>query len=142
MEYVSIGKAKVFSGFFGKWASLLFFSLVLTGIFVSVQGVALAGQAQVDNADLAQKIEKAKTAQDHEALAAYYRLKAREADAQIKLHQKMRKAYMMPGQHMPYRKPHMRYCDNMIRSYTQIMQDDEALAEEHEQIARELSKKQ
>ena len=142
MEHVSVENERGLLGFSKKWVSGLFFLFAILGVIASGGGSALAGQMKVEDAYVAQRIAEAKTAQDHEAIAAYYRLQASKADAEIRLHEKMKDSYRLNSQHPPYMKSHLRYCDSMIRAYTQIKEDDEALAEEHEQMAQELLKKQ
>lgn len=142
MEHVSVESERGFFGLSKKGLSRLFFLFAILGVIASGGGSALADQMKVEDAYIAQRIAEAKTAQDHEAIAAYYRLQASKAGAEIKLHEKMKDSYRFNSQHAPYMKSHKRYCDSMIRAYTQIKEDDEALAEEHEQMAKELLKKQ
>ena len=84
MEHVSVENERGLLGFSKKWVSGLFFLFAILGVIASGGGSALAGQMKVEDAYVAQRIAEAKTAQDHEAIAAYYRLQASKADACMK----------------------------------------------------------
>jgi hypothetical protein len=108
-------------------------------LFVAVPA-AVAVAETVTDANVAELTETAKTAADHEALAAYYREEAKEALAQVEFHQKMARSGSRPApgkQAFDSMKPH---CERLVRSYQDAAESYEALAKLHEQLAKQASK--
>jgi hypothetical protein len=117
----------------GLWLYLLLGLLILAA---QVGSVAMAEPVTAIN--IAQKISDAKTPADHEAIAAYYRSQAAEADAKIKVHEEMKQAYRSFDKSAHYERWHRWYCDSLIGSDRTAKNSYEALAEEHEDIAEAL----
>jgi hypothetical protein len=89
------------------------------------------GRAFAADDDMAAKISAAKTAADHEALAAEYTTKASEAEASAVEHDKMAKAYLgKAGQF------HGDHCVAVARRYRENARDLKALAEQEHAAAK------
>jgi hypothetical protein len=94
----------------------------------------------VTDANVAELTATAKTAADHEAIAAYYQAEAKEASAEAEFHKKMgrRGTGAAPGkQAFDAMKPH---CDRLVKSYQAAAESYEALAKLHQQLAKEAGK--
>lgn len=90
-------------------------------------------------------IATAKTSEDHQKLAAYYREKAAEAKAEAAEHEKMLEAYNQnPVTHPPAKAMGgpAEHCHTMIRLFNDEAKEDLALAAEHEQMAKAASQSQ
>lgn len=88
-------------------------------------------------------IGHAKTKADHEKLAAYYHQKAENAEARVKQHQAMLRAYESntQGRKMMKSPPHPEdYCRHLIQEYSQQAKEFRELAEYHEDMAKKAGK--
>jgi hypothetical protein len=89
-----------------------------------------------DDADIDAKIMSAKTAADHEAIAAYYTGQATEARAKAASHQKMGAEYK--------KLPHSakagldRHCASLATDYTAAAKQYDALAKAHQDMAKHV----
>ena len=117
----------------GLWLYLLLGFL----IFIA-QGGSMALAESITSENIAQRITGAKTPADHEAIAAFYRAQAGEADTKIKAHEKMKQSYRSFDKSAHYERWHRWYCDSLINSSRTAKSDYEALAEEHEHIAEAI----
>lgn len=101
-----------------------------------------AAEHRLTKAQLDYLIAHAKTPQDHEKLAAYYRRQAQQADLMVAEHKKMLAAYREnPLSHKPMKWPTPDgYCENLIRIYGEEAKQFTALAQYHERVAKESSK--
>ena len=89
---------------------------------------------QVTEDNLAQKIETAKTAADHEAIAAFYQAKATASTEEAKRHEAMLASYKKIGGKMY--QAWENHCKSLIQSYNKEAKDYEMLAKEHEKMAK------
>lgn len=120
--------------------------LVALALFLSL-GAVSAVRGQETNTKLTSKqlrtlIATAKTPEDHQKLAAYYREKAEEAKADAAEHQKMLEAYNQNPVTHPLAKGvggPAAHCSTMIRLFNDEAKEDLALAAEHEQMAKAAS---
>lgn len=88
-------------------------------------------------------IATAKTPEDHMKLAAYYRDKAEQAKAEAAEHEKMLAAYNQnPSTHLPAKAAGgpTEHCRTLIRLFNEEQKEDLALADQHEQMAKDASK--
>jgi type III secretory pathway component EscR len=110
---------------------------LLLALFLTAPRVASA--ATVTDANVAELTATAKTAADHEALAAYYRKEAKEASANAEFHENMLQRWnAAPGkQSFNAMKPH---CQRLIDAYQEAAESYEALAKLHTQLAKEAQK--
>jgi len=99
---------------------------------------AMAAGAVTDDT-VAERISSAKTASDHEAIAAYYRAEAAAMDVDMKRHEAMLAEYrklssettrIMGG-----------HCKTLISSAQNAKESFEGLAKEHESLAKSASAK-
>jgi hypothetical protein len=83
------------------------------------------------------KIGAAKTAAEHDAIAACYDDMAKNAEAKAAEHQKMAKAYSMSGVGNQATKTHFhQHCEALIRSYGAEAKEYTALAKAHREMAK------
>jgi hypothetical protein len=118
-----------------KGALTLFAALLLA---LTVAGpLAGVARAQVTAENVAERIAAAKTAADHEALAAYFRQQAAAQADKVKLHEDMLARYKKVGG-KPY-ETMITHCQTLLGNYRQAQKEYEALAEEHAKMAKEAS---
>jgi hypothetical protein len=90
-------------------------------------------------------IASAKTPEDHQKLAAYYRDMAAEAKANAAEHEKILAAYNQnPSTHPPAKAAGgpAEHCDTLIRLYNDEAKEDLAMADQHDQMAKAASQTQ
>jgi hypothetical protein len=92
---------------------------------------AIAADA-VQEANLEQMIEKAKTPADHEAIARHYDQRAAEANGQVQWHQKLLKAYMAA----PRLSTMQMHCSRLVDLYRSEAKEDRKLAQEHREMGK------
>ena len=87
-------------------------------------------------------IASAKTPEDHQKLAAYYRDMAAEAKANAAEHEKILAAYNQnPSTHPPAKAAGgpAEHCHTLIRLYNDEAKEDLAMADQHDQMAKAAS---
>jgi hypothetical protein len=90
-------------------------------------------------------IANAKTPEDHQKLAAYYRDIAAEAKANAAEHEKILAAYNQnPSTHPPAKAAGgpAEHCHTLIRLYNDEAKEDLAMADQHDQMAKAASQTQ
>ena len=90
-------------------------------------------------------IANAKTPEDHQKLAAYYRDMAAEAKANAAEHEKILAAYNQnPSTHPPAKAAGgpAEHCRTLIRLYNDEAKEDLAMADQHDQMAKAASQTQ
>ncbi len=116
----------------GASRSYALVGMVLLALMLAIQPVR-AATVTGDNLD--ESIAAAKTAEEHEAIATYFKGKADDARAQVKAHEGMLKAYGRWGSGKE-KGHHANHCKDAIKSYENIAKDYDALAKEHETMAK------
>lgn len=107
-------------------------TLALVALLAISAAPAFAGE------DLSAKITAAKTAADHEAIAAEYAKEAKEATAAADAHDKMAKGYEGLGKMGQYHAN--QHCANLAKSYRDQAKDLQALADAHTAEAKKAGK--
>ena len=122
-------------------ATFLSFFLVVSSLSLGVSAPALA----LDAADLPSAIENAKTAADHEAIAAYYDAEAKAASATVERHRAMAAAYAKParppagkGVRSSVYRTMPGHCDDLIKDYKAAAHEYEKMAAAHRKAASEI----
>ena len=101
-------------------------------------GPAAGGAEGISAGNVAQEIAAATTAEDHQALADYFREQASAAAEKVKEHEAMLASYEKGGgKPFANMKPH---CQSLISSYKAEQKEYEALADLHAQHATALKK--
>jgi hypothetical protein len=90
-----------------------------------------------EEADLDQMISSAKTAADHEAIAAEYERRAAAAKADSAKHAEMGAAYKKAGGALIEKQHIDKHCDILADLYKKIAKQFEVLAKDHEAMAKE-----
>jgi hypothetical protein len=99
--------------------------------------VSQAPSVRAADDDMATMIENAKTAADHERIAAMYDAKAADAKKQAELHRKMEKSYSvggMAGKGTPTPLP--QHCAALAKDYDDAAKEYTTLAAAHRDMAK------
>jgi len=107
-----------------------FVSLLAIGALAFSPVVVLAGEK------IEKKIAAAKTAADHEAIAAHYEKEAKTAEAKAKYHAEMGAAYKKTGGALIEKQHADQHCDAIKAAYEAIAKENAALAEGHRAQAK------
>ncbi len=111
--------------------------ILLMSALVAVLALPTMQARAADCSGLDAKIGAAKTAADHDAIAACYDDMAKDAQAKADEHKKMAKAYSMAGIGNQATKTHFhQHCEALIRSYEAEAKDYTAMATAHRQMAK------
>jgi hypothetical protein len=117
----------------------LVLALVATLMTGSTTGHAAAAAGAVTAKNLKQKITSAKTANDHKAIAAYYRAEAAKAQAKVSEHQEMAEVYRKAGFGTVSKTPNapgtIEHCNHLVKTYQSLAESLEMMAKEHEAMA-------
>jgi hypothetical protein len=110
---------------------------LLATLLAAILAVPTMQARAADCSGLDAKIGAAKTAAEHEAIAACYDDMAKDAQAKVAEHQKMAKAYSMGGIGNQATKTHFhQHCEALIRSYEAEAKEYDAMAKAHRQMAK------
>jgi hypothetical protein len=90
-----------------------------------------------EDADLDKMISSAKTAADHEAIAAEYQRRAAAAKADSAKHAEMAAAYKKAGGALVEKQHIDKHCDILVDLYKKVAKEFETLAKDHEAMAKE-----
>ncbi len=83
-------------------------------------------------------ITAAKTPAEHEKLAAHYEREAKAARAKAEEHKKMADAYRKAGGPLIEKLHFDQHCDALVKSYTSMADDLEALAKAEHEAAKQM----
>ncbi len=98
------------------------------------------GSRAAAQTDLSAKIASAKTAADHEAIAAEYEQEAKDLDEKAALHADMAKHYGM-DQYAHQRKPSLKkHCEDLSASLKKSAEQAREMAKLHRQMAQQAGK--
>jgi hypothetical protein len=120
-----------------SWARGFLAALAL----VTVGSVSIAALAQdVTEQNVADRVATAKTAQDHEAIATFFKGQAAEAGKQAREHEVMLGKWKTTtsGRGLIAMRQH---CEANIASYKKLEKDYEAMAAEEEKLAKKAGGK-
>ena len=117
--------------------SVRLFSMVVLAAFVSVGTFGPSPLSAGEDANIDKMIESAKTAADHEAIAAAYEKQAAEAKSQAAMHAEMGKEYKKVGGALIAKQHVDTHCDSLTKLYQRIATENEALANAHKAMAKD-----
>ncbi len=120
---------------------LLPFSLAfILWITLSTGNLVFGSNAEkVNVATLEKRIESATTADDHKAIAAFYREQATAARAKARKHESMALIYRNKASKVIRSSTTMtKHCNRLVDSYQSLAEDLSALAQEHEIVASRI----
>lgn len=106
-----------------------FWAIALTIALTVGWGASVRADPITDD-NVAEAVSAAKTASDHQALAAYFTAKADAATAKAGMHQRMAAAFGGKG-----RETSQMHCKALVRASKRQAQDYTALAKEQEKLA-------
>ena len=117
--------------------------LALVGAaMVLLVGITSGGQAAAaENVDIVQKVQAAKTAADHEAIASYYDAQAAAAKKKAEEHRKMADTYKAGGTSIgkgsgPVALP--QHCQALAKTFDGEAAEYTAMAQAHRDIAKNV----
>lgn len=108
--------------------------------FVAVSSLATVTLAQdITDQNVADRVASAKTAQDHEAIATFFKGQAATAGEKVKEHEAMLGSWKnASGRSMNVMRQH---CEDAITSYKKLQKDYTAMAAEQEKLAKKAGGK-
>ena len=109
--------------------------VLLAGAAIAAARPSLVAAKGPSETELLKRIEKGGTAQDHAALASYYRGQAKAAEKNAADHEAMAGQYVVGKTDWPT------HCRNLASYYRKVAEEYEAMAKLHESHAAELGKK-
>ncbi len=103
-----------------------------TGMIAPTQAVAADA---VTDANVAAAIAAAKTQQDHDAIAAYFRAQAAAEADKVKLHEAMLKSWekTVSGRSLEVMR---RHCNDLIASFRKMQKSYEMMAQQEEKMGK------
>jgi hypothetical protein len=104
---------------------------------LSLPTVSAFAKRQMGMADM---ITAAKTPAEHEKLAAHYEREAKAARAKADEHKKMADAYRKAGGPLIEKLHFDQHCDALVKSYTAMADEFDALAKAEREAAKETKK--
>ena len=107
-------------------------TIVVTAVMLAPATTLSAGE----EADLDKMISSAKTAADHEAIAAEYDRMAKAANEEAAKHVEMGAAYKKLGGALIAKQHIDTHCDALVKLYKKVAKENEALAEVHREMAK------
>jgi hypothetical protein len=111
--------------------------LVLASMLAVAMASPMARAVAADCGDIETKIAAAKTAADHDAIAACYDEMAKDAQAKVAEHKKMAEKYSMASIGNQATKTHFhQHCEALIRIYESEAKEYTELAAAHRQVAK------
>ena len=115
-----------------------FLAAVAFAALSSIAVVAIADEVTEQN--VAERIAAAKTPQEHEAIATFFKGQAAAAGEKAKEHEAMLGSWKKStsGRSLNVMRQH---CEDAIASYKKLQKDYEALADEHEKMAKKAAGK-
>ncbi len=122
-------------------------NLIIVAVLLAVAGLWPAGgfgQETVTSTNIGNYIENAKTAEDHEAIAAYYEAEAVKARKAAESYHNQYDCYVKETNERQLKGERFgeaaakRYCRNLGRLYSQIAAESEELAKLHHKIAQQM----
>ncbi len=117
-----------------RWRMVLLAGAALTLSAGVGRAWAVVNPVTIDT--VGQYIEEAKTAADHEALAAFFKGEVAKQQEKIKQHEAMLKSYAKaPGKAGEEARHH---CQTLIKLFQEQAQMYAAMAADHEKMAKEL----
>ena len=117
--------------------SVRLFSVAVLAAVLSVGTFHPIPLSAGEDADIDKMIANAKTAADHEAIAAAYEKQAADAKAQAAMHAEMGKEYAKVGGALIGKQHVDAHCDSLTKLYEKIAKEDEALAKAHKAMAKD-----
>lgn len=114
------------------WVSAVALVTVAAGVFAP-GGALLAGE----EGEIGKMIASAKTAADHEAIAAEYEKGATAAKADSERHTAMAEAYKKVGGALIEKQHLDTHCAGLAKLYAKIAKENETLAKAHRAMAKD-----
>ncbi len=115
-------------------------ALAAVAVVVSLTGIVASARAG-EHEDIIEKVKDAKTAADHEAIAAYYDKEAAAARQEAAKHREMAATYKAGGLSIGKGAgdvPLPQHCLNLAKDYDEAAQNYSALAAAHRVLAKSV----
>jgi hypothetical protein len=111
-------------------------SLLFAALLAVLVGVPNFEARAADCGDLQAKISSAKTAADHEAIAACYDAMAKDAQAKADEHKSMAAAYRKSAGPAAGKFDLPQHCDSFVKTFSNEAKMYEEMAKAHRQMAK------
>ena len=102
----------------------------LLATFLAAPAISQAQQHDIEHL----VIEMANTAQEHQAVAGHYRMKAQEARDDARRHQEMGRVYATSRSSTPQQG--RQHCENLAKNFTAIASEYDELAKLHDELSK------
>ncbi len=129
-------KEKKMKSILKKFAFVPVLSLVLAVPFASAQEKMTCHGPKLTTKEVKSLIVSAKTPQDHQKLACYFRAEARDEAAKAKYHEEMEKLYEGSSNE---KHDMVTHCKKFANEARNAAESDNHLADEHEKMAEQTS---
>jgi hypothetical protein len=110
--------------------------MVLASLLAAMVALPAFQARAADCSDLEAKIAAAKTAADHEAIAACYDEMAKDAQAKADEHKQMGASYRKAGGPAAGKMNLAQHCDSFVKTFTNEAKMYEQMAAAHRQMAK------
>jgi len=110
---------------------------LLSALLVCFSLPAIRASAKY-HVSMPEMISMAKTAAEHEKLAAHYEQEAKAAKAKSGEHAKMADAYRKAGGALIEKLHFDQHCDSLAKSYASMAEEFEALAKAEQEAAKQM----
>ena len=105
-------------------------AMTLLAAFFAAPSISQAQQHDIEHL----VVEMANTAQEHQAVAEHYRLKAQEARDEVRRHEQMGRLYASRRSSTPQRG--RQHCESLAENFEEIAADYEELAKLHDELSK------
>jgi hypothetical protein len=105
-------------------------ALTLLAAFIAAPSISQAQQHDIEHL----VIEMANTAQEHQAVAQHYRMKAQEARDEAERHEEMGRVYASRRSSTPQRG--RQHCENLAKQFESIAGEYDELAKLHDDLGK------
>lgn len=106
------------------------FALTLLASFLAAPAVSQAQPHDIEHL----VIEMANTAEEHQAVAGHYRMKAQEARDEARRHEQMGRLYATRRSATPQRG--RQHCESLAENFEEIAADYDELAKLHDELSK------
>ncbi|RPI59536.1 MAG: hypothetical protein EHM50_09015 [Lysobacterales bacterium] len=107
------------------------FAAALLAAFLAIPSISLAQRHDIEHL----VVEMANTAQEHQAVAEHYRMKAQEARSEAERHEAMGRLYATRRSSTPQRG--RAHCENLAKQFEAIAGEYDELAKLHDDMSKD-----
>ena len=105
-------------------------AMTLVAAFLAAPAISQAQQHDIEHL----VVEMANTAQEHQAVAGHYRMRAQEARDEARRHQEMGRVYAARRSSTP--QSGRQHCESLAQKYNEIAGEYDELAKLHDELSK------